>query len=159
MRTAEIGAALDRLVADVKAQAVDLVRQYRSVDAPPIVRAVYEISLLKQAVDTPHRARAQIAAWIAEHNARNGAGAAQTFLAQCLAAAGSAKTLATIDAEIVAMESQAQVVVGRVANDGWTWQQVAVAIESAMASPPESDFTYTRLPIPSGYTTVWGEPW
>lgn len=150
MRQREIGEALDGLSADMIARTVELTRQFR---------AHALIGVLKQAVDTPHRARAQIAAWIVDYNQRNGAGAAQTFLAQCLTASGSAKTLAQIDSALSAAEAQAQILVGHVNNDGWTWDQVASAIEAQFTLAPGVSFEYARLPLPAGYTTVWGEPW
>jgi hypothetical protein len=150
MRNAEIGAAIDELGDDVKRRAVALVGQYRRRGS---------VATLKQAVDTPHRARAQLTAWIADYNSRNGAGSAQTFLAQCLTAAGSTKTLGQVNAELAALEAQAQNVVDRVATDGWTWEQVASAIEAQIAPDPAEAFDYTRLPIPAGYVTVWNEPW
>lgn len=156
MRPAQIGSALAALVDDVKANTADLVRQYRAVDAPAMVKARHEIALLKQAVDTPHRARAQVAAWVAGYNGRNGAGKAAEFLNACLAAAGSSATIAQIDAELAALEAQALVIVGRVNNDGWTWEQVAGAIESQFQRATSEHFDYSRLPLPAGYTDVWG---
>lgn len=150
MRKTDIGAALDDLTSDVIRLTLDLVRQYRISG---------NAGVLKQAVDTPHRARAQIAAWISSYNAANGANSAQTFLASCLAAVGSASTLSQIDSALSALESQALALVNHVKSDGWTWNQVASAIESAISAPSAVQFTYASLPIPAGYTTVWSEPW
>lgn len=150
MNSRTIGEALDGLSDDVITHARLLVAQYREFAV---------IGVLKQAVDTPHRARAQVTAWIAGYNAANGAGTAQTFLASCLTAAGSAKTLATIDNAIAAIEAQCLVLVNHVNNDGWTWDQVATAIEGAVSVPASVELSYSQLPIPNGYTTVWGEAW
>lgn len=150
MNQRQIGEALDELTQHVIEHVRDLTRQYRVHKLP---------GLLKQAVDTPHRARAQVAAWIATYNASNGAGQAQAFLSACLVAAGSTRTLAQIDAALAALESQAQVLVGRVRNDGWTWDQIASAIEAQFTPPASERFTYADLPIPAGYTTIWGDPW
>jgi hypothetical protein len=150
MNKLEIGLAVDSLPNDVRRNAANLVRQYRR-------RGLVE--LLRQAVDTPSRARAQFAAWISEYNARNGAGTAQTFLAECLVAAASPTTLAQINSDLAAIEMAAQAIVTRVTNDGWTWEQVAVAAEAAFASAIIESFDYSRLPIPAGYRTVWGDPW
>ncbi len=150
MRNQDIGAALDDLTNDVVSQTLSLVWQYRVSKNPGV---------LKQAVDTPHRARAQIAAWIADYNSRNGAGTAQTFLAACLTAAGSSKTLQQIDTALAALESQCLVLVNHVKNDGWTWAQVATAIETGIAKPVYESLSYAALPIPAGYVTVWGDPW
>lgn len=149
---ASIGNALDQLTADVKDHARALATQSRAQPQP------YKAALLKQAVDTPHRARAQVQAWIVAYNAANGAGTAQTFLAQCLTAAGSSKTLAQIDNALAALETQAQTVVTNVAQ-GWTWDQVADWIEANVSPDANPGFTYERLPIPANYTTVWGESW
>lgn len=150
MNKREIGEALDNLAVDVRRHVLSLTAQYRASALS---------STLKQAVDTPHRARAQISAWIVEYNSRNGAGTAQTFLASCLAAVGSTKTLATIDASLTALESQAQTLVNHVTNDAWTWAQVASAIEAQIAPPTIESLSYDSLPIPAGYVTVWGDPW
>lgn len=150
MKNADIGAALDGLTEAVKARTLQLVAEYRFFG---------HVNVLKQAVDTPHRARTQIAAWVAEYNGRHGAGTAQTFLAACLTAAGSEKTLAQIDNAIAAVETQAQVLVSHVQNDAWTWDQVASAIEAQISVAAQESFTFAQLPIPVGYTTVWGESW
>jgi hypothetical protein len=150
MNRREIGAALDVLTDDVVLRVRELTRQYRDFGLPGV---------LKQAVDTPHRARAQITAWAVGYNQRNGANTAVPFLDACLTAAGSTKTVAQIDAALATLESQAQVLVSRVNNSGWTWEQVASAIEAAFAPPPSEQFTYADLPIPAGYTTVWGDAW
>lgn len=150
MRQVEIGAALDSLESDVRTTVLWLAAQYRQ---HPVA------TVLKQSVDTPHRARAQITAWIANYNARHGGSGGSAFLAVCLTAAQSSKTLATIDIALAALEAQAQVVVGHVNNDGWTWDQVATAIEAAIVPAVEESLSFRELPIPSGYTTVWGEPW
>ena len=149
MNRREIGEALDRLEADVRDHVRDLTEQYRRFGVP---------MLLKQAVDTPHRARMQVTAWIVEYNSRNGAGSAQTFLTECLTAAGSTKTVASIDAALAALENGAQTLVTNVGS-GWTWDQVASAIEASINPAPSESFSYADLPIPAGYLTVWGEPY
>ena len=148
-----IGTALDQLTADVKTNALRLVSQARAQPEP------YTTALMKQAVDTPHRARAQIMAWLVEYNVKNGAGTAQTLLQQCLTAAGSTATLASIDAALAVLEAQCLVLVNHVKNDGWTWVQVATAMEAAIPAVPVVAFDYSQLPIPAGYVTVWGQPW
>lgn len=150
MNKQEIGAALDSLASDVAVTMFDLARQYREFGHDGV---------LKQGVDTPHRARAQIVAWIQTYNAANGAGTAQTFLASCLTAAGSSKTLATIDSALAALEAQCLVLVNHVNNDAWTWDQVATAVEAAVAPPATVELSFARLPIPANYLTVWGESW
>lgn len=147
----DLGRALLDLEFDVKCDIARLTADYRRVG---------DISVLKQSVDTPHRARAQVAAWIAGYNSKNGAGAGQSLLAEALAAAGSSKTLDDIDTALSALESQAAVLIAHVENDGWTWDQVAAAVESALPAPPaDVEFSFRQLPIPPGYTTAWGEPW
>lgn len=151
MKRAEIGAALDSLDADVRVAAIDLVRQYR----------VYGlVSVLKQAVDTPHRVRAMLAAWIARYEAVHGAGSAPAFLTACLAASGSARSVAQINASLAALETAAQVLVAQHAA-GATWDAIATAAETALqpAAPESEDFSYRSLPLPAGYTTVFGERW
>lgn len=160
MTKRDIGEALDSLAEDVRQQMLALTRQYREMTWPPMVEQMYKIALIKQAVDTPRRAKSQIQNWITQYNSRNGAGTAQTFLQECLTAFGSSKTLASINAEITIGETFAQGLVNNVNNSGWTFDQVAAAIEARVSPPlPEEAFTYQRLPIPAGYVTVWGEPW
>lgn len=151
----EIGEALDRLALDVEALVLDLVAQYRDPNIPNAEDAI------KQAVDTPQRAKAQITEWIDQYDARpgNSSGDGQLFLTECLVAAGSTKTIASINSEITTLENQAATLVDNVNNNAWTWDQVADAIEAAFAKEPEEEFSFRQLPIPSGYTTVWGEPW
>lgn len=150
MSKRDIGDALDSLQADVTAAVLDFVKQYRTYG---------HVDVLKQGVDTPHRARAQIVAWQADYNARNGAGTAGPFLASCLTAAGSSKTLAQIDAAIATLEAQCLVLVNHVKNDGWTFDQVAAAIEAAVVKPASEALSFARLPIPANYVTVWGDTW
>ncbi|MEO8466229.1 MAG: hypothetical protein ABI640_12870 [Gammaproteobacteria bacterium] len=149
MTKTQIGNALDSLTTDVIATVIDLVRQYRAFGL---------VGALKQGVDTPHRARIQVTAWMADYNARNGSGAA-AFLASCLTAAGSTKTLSTIDAALATVESQCLVLVNHVKNDAWTFDQVAAAIEAQVPKPVVELLSFGQLPIPANYTTVWGEPW
>lgn len=150
---AQIGAALDQLIADVRDDVLGLVSEARRQPEP------YKTALMKQAVDTPHRAQAQLAAWIAAYNARNGGSGAATFLASCLVAAGSAKTISQLNADLEALAAQAQTLVTNVQTNGWSWDQVATAIEAQIEPEPAESFDYTRLPIPAGYVTVWNEPW
>lgn len=144
MNNRQIGEALDSLTDDVKRHARELVSQYRAQGG---------VGTIRQAADTPHRARAQVQAWMSGY----GAGAA-AFLNQCLTAAGSTKTLAQIDAALAALETQAATLVTNVAQ-GWTWDQVADAIELAIPAPSTPQFSYASLPIPQGYVTIWGSPW
>lgn len=150
MNKREIGEALDNLQADVVAFVLDSVRQYREQGGD---------GTLKQGVDTPHRARAQVTAWVADYNARNGPGTALPFLASCLTAAGSSKTVASIDAALATLESQCLVLVNHVKNDGWTMSQVASAIEAQVVKMAAEALSFSSLPIPVNYTTVWGDPW
>jgi hypothetical protein len=154
MRKADIGAAIDSLGSDVRALVLDLVRQYRANAGAP-----YAIAVLKQAVDTPHRVQQQVAAWMAAYETRAGAGTAQPYLASCLTAAGSSKTLGAVNADINTLAMQAQALVNHVKNDGWTWDQVASAVEAQFAAPWEPELDYRKLPIPENYRTVWDEPW
>lgn len=148
MKQKEIGLALDRLSEDVKEHSVDLVHQYRASGL---------IGVLKQAVDTPKRARAQIQNWMQEYDSKNGSGSAQSFLSACLTAANSTKTLTNVNSELAALETQAQTIVNNIQNNGWTWDQAATAIENSIGN--EETFTYSELPIPEGYITIWGEPY
>jgi hypothetical protein len=142
-----------QLVSQVKDDVREAVTQARAQSGP------HTAALMKQALDTPHRARAQVAAWISGYNSRNGAGSAQAFIALCLQAAGSTATLQSIDAALATLEAQALVLVNRVRNDSWTWARVATAIDAQVAPDPDEPFDYTRLPIPDGYRTVFDEPW
>lgn len=153
MKKRDIGIALDNLTEDVKTQTLWLVQSYRDSAG-----AFNQTDLIKQAVDSPARARAQVQQWIVAYNAKNGAGTAQVFLAECLTAAGSVKTVQSIDAELSGLQAQAQTVVNNVAG-GWTWDQAATAIENAIVVQTDEDFSYLQLPVPDGYITVWGEPW
>ena len=154
MRKADIGNAIDSLGNDVRAHVRDLVSQYRKFSDQS-----FAPTLMKQALDTPHRAQAQIAAWIADYETRNGAGTAAAFLSSCLTAAGSAKTLAQVNADLAALVSQAATLVSNVQTKGWLWDRVATAIETQVNPTAEERFSYAELPIPDGYTTVFGEPW
>lgn len=149
---AQIGLALDQLTSDVKDTVLDLVADARTKPEP------YKTALMKQAVDSPHRARAQLEAWIADYEARNGTGSAAAFLQQCLVAAGSAKSLAQINTAVANLETGAQAYVTQ-RNGGATWEQIATSIEAQIERDPSEAFDYTRLPIPVGYLTVWNEPW
>lgn len=150
-RKQAIGRALASLIDDVSEQTLSIVKQYRSAEER------MRPSLIKQAVDTPHRARAQIQAWMESHDAERSPGAAQTFLSECLVAAGSTMTLAQINAALSSVEAKAQTLIDHVVNDGWTWDQVAAAIEAAIGWEEVKEFTYMKLPIPDDYVTVWGE--
>lgn len=147
-----IGEALESLTDDVKRDTLSLVQQYRSSDDR------MKESLMRQAIDTPHRARAQIAAWIAGYDAVHGSGSAVAFMNECLTAAGSTTTLADINTALAALEAQAQTIVDNVLG-GWTWARAATAIETALTPPAElPPFSYSELPLPAGYITVWGGP-
>lgn len=150
---AQIGYALDQLVNDVKDHILEAIAQAKAFDDPQ------KTALMKQALTLPNLARAQVTAWMAGYDAKNGANAARTFLAACLTAAGSTATLASIDTALAALEAQALVLVNHRKNDGWTWDQIIAAVEAAVAAAPVVQFTYDRLPIPAGYQTVWGESW
>ena len=108
------------------------------------------IAHIKRAVDMPNRARARINEWISVYDAENGIGTGQIFLGECLTLAGSV-TLGEINAELTALEAQAQTVVDNVAG-GWTWDQVASAIENQ-----EWEAKDWAFPLPQGYVDVWGE--
>ena len=149
----EIGQALDQMRADVLRETADRVAGYR--DGNP----VFAENEIRQAVDTPARARARVQEWIANYNSANGAGAAQAFLGTCLAAFGSSKTLQDVDDELAALESQAATVVDNVNNNAWTFEQVADWLEQNLPPDPDEDFSYHSLPIPDGYIDVWGNPY
>jgi len=150
-RKIAVGNAIASLVDDVKQLALSLVQQYR---AAPLA---YQPSLMRQAVDTPARARAQLQGWMTRYDSTRSAGEAQALLVECLALVGP-DTLAQINAALAALEAQALVLVGHVTNDGWTWDQVATAIESAIGWESIDDLSFDVLPIPSNYITVWGTP-
>lgn len=150
MRKEAIGKAFDSLPQDVRKYVRRLISQYRENG--------YE-ELVRQAVDTPARARAQVQGWIDSYDARNGPGAAVTYLGEALALAGSTESSASIDARIASIEAQAATMVDNVNNNGWTLAQVATAIEGAIQPEPEEIFDYRVLPVPSDYVTVWGDPW
>jgi hypothetical protein len=151
VRRADIGAELDALDANVREGVQDLLRQYQRFNQP---------ALLKQAIDTPRRTRAQLAAWIARHDAARSNGAAVAFLASCLTAAGAARSLAQINQALVTLETAAQQLIA-LRNGGATWDAVATACATAFTpSAPESeDFAFRGLPVPPAYVTAWGEPW
>ena len=136
----------------VVAQMTDLVRQYRVFDSVPV---------LKQAVDSPARARAGLAHRMARYNAAKGAGAAQAVLAECLLDAQSGvaapSTLADVNAQLQALETQMAALVAQ-RSAGASWEEIAAAIE-ALVVPDASAILLERLPMPPNYTTVWGEPW
>lgn len=158
-RKADIGEALDRLATDVEQLVFDLVKAYRESDHVSILAE----DLMKQALDTPRRAKAQILDWISRFDARDGKadGAGLLFLAECLNAAGSTKTIASINAEITALENRTRTLVTNRTRttDPWTWEQVADAIDGNFSKEPEEVFDFRSLPVPKGYVTVWGEPW
>jgi hypothetical protein len=139
------------LVDEVKAETLRLVSGYRG--APDKHREI----LIKQAVDSPHRARAQLQGWIDRYDATHGSGAAQTLMSACLLEVGG-PTLAEINSDLALLEQSAQALVDRRNNDGWTWTQIASAIESSITKEDVVEFEYGRLPIPQGYLTIWGEP-
>lgn len=115
------------------------------------------IQALKRAVDMPHRARIRITKWITDYNAQNGAGTAQTFLAQCLSLSSGGVTLAEINAEVASMEAYADTLVAAApaphGNGSMTWDQIAASIESTVPNEA-NDWVF---PLPSGYLDVWGE--
>lgn len=153
MTRAEIGLELDGLADSVRREVYGLVLAYRQA------QPVDQVPLIKQSIDSPQRARARLQEWMSSYDARNGAGAAQAFLAACLTAAGSSKTLADVNQELSALEAQAQNVVSQMQSGPWTWADAADWLESNLAPEPEPEtFAYERLPLPAGYTTVWGEP-
>lgn len=154
MRKADIGNALDSLSDDVRAHMRNLVAQFRAYSKEHFAPAV-----LKAAIDTPKRAQAQVQGWMATYDAKNGAGSAQTLLVSCLSAAGASKTLAQVNTDLAALIAQAQTLVAHVQNDGWTWEQVADAIDAQFVPTAAPDFVYSQLPVPSNYVTVWGEQW
>jgi len=154
MRKADIGNALDSLGDDVRAHMRNLASQFRAFSKEACAPAV-----MKAAVDTPKRAQAQVQGWMAAYDAKNGAGSAQTFLVSCLSAAGTGKTLAQVNSDLAALIAQAQTLVAHVQNDGWTWAQVADAIDAQFVPTASPDFVFSQLPVPSNYVTVWGEAW
>src|SRR5690606_1192739 len=110
-----------------------------------------------QAVDTPRRARAQLQEWMRVFNAGSRQQTAQDFLTSALQAAGIEKTLAEVNSELAALESQAETLARRVTQDKWTWDQIADAIEESLAPEPEVTFSFRELPIPQDYKTIWGD--
>lgn len=114
------------------------------------------IAHLKRAVDLPHRARTRVETRIASYNAENGAGAAETYLQECLALFG-AVTLSDLNTELTALESYAATLVAAAPapyGDGsMTWEQIASDIE-ANVRDESPDWIF---PLPEQYTDIWGE--
>lgn len=145
-----IGEAMLRLPADVEAETAELVEQYRDRgDQSPAA-----VALIKHALDTPHRARAQIQAWIDRHDARHGS--AVTFLGEAVELAGG--TLQQINQSLQELEADFRPIVDAVLN-GAQWDDVADAIEAALAEGQGEPLDYRRLPLPADYRTVLGEPY
>jgi len=153
MTKAQIGVALSSIRADILDEVEYLVRQYRRVDEPN------PDDMIIQAVDTPARAKARLVEWITEYNSRNDAGTGQIFLNECLVAAGSLETVASLNAQITVLETQAQTMVDNVNNSAWTFDQVADWLEANLPQEASEVLSYKSLPIPEGYVTVWGEPY
>ena len=148
-----IGKALSSIIDDVIQEVVDLVSQYRDVKWEDRIR----VRIIKSAVDSPARLRARLQGWIGRYDAKHGSGSGVDFLNECLVASGSNETIATLSSQLSSLEDQALTIVEQVSN-GWTWDQVADAIESQHASTDE-EFRYQRLEVPQDYITVWGERW
>lgn len=152
---AAIGKALENIRADVIAEAIELVFCYRNHDH---LTQEQRESLVRFAVDTPTRAKARVQNWIAEYDASNGAGSGAAFLNECLSQAGSSETVSSLNAQITALESQALAIRDDILADVLTYEDAADSIEAAYERV-NVDFTYRRLAVPDGYTTVWGDPW
>ena len=153
-RKLEIGQQLLSLYDDLLDEIRALIRQYRN---PP--NEILPYFVLQQAIDAPHRARTRIQYWIDRYDAKNTPGDAVTLLQECLSLTG-ATTLQSINDALGTLETQAQTLVDRV-QSGWTWDQVADAMEAALDPPAEreDDLILNSLPLPKGYLTVWGEPY
>lgn len=151
---AEIGAAAANLIEDMRTNVLSLVGQYRDPIAPELAEP-----LIRQAVDTPHRARARLQNWLAQYDAQHGAGAGVALIDECLIAAGSSETVASLNAALTAAEAQAATLVDNVNNQGWTWDQVADWFDANLYDAVDVDLTYRTLPLPAGYVDVWGDPW
>jgi len=152
-----IGDSLLDLPDSVKTQVRNLVAQYRA--NPPGSEAA--IDLIKQAIDTPQRIRAGIDNRVADYNVKYGVGAAQTFLSECLVLCQVGMidpvSLADIIAQLQTLQDQAQTLVAQ-RNAGATWDDLAAMIESQIQLDPGFDIL-SRIDVPPGYTTVWGEPY
>ena len=103
---------------------------------------------ITRAVNTPRRARERVNEWIRVYNLENGAGAAQTFLAECLSLAGSV-TLPEINSELTTLENQAANLIAT-NQAGGTLDAMATSIEGALEN--ESDLW--KFPFPASYTDI-----
>lgn len=151
----QLGEALVRLTSDVETETLQLVEQYRERgDQSPAA-----IALVKHALDTPHRARAQIQGWMQRADASRGAGTAAGWMQQALAAVGSARTFSQINADLAALEALMQPIADDLlSGNPPTWDTVADRIEAALAgSLVDEALDYRRLPIANDYRTILNE--
>ena len=102
------------------------------------------VAQIKHAVNIPHQAMARISKAVDDFGA--------PLLNECLALAGDV-TLGEINTDLTAILAQTQTIVDHVNNDGWTWDQVATAIESGI-SHEAKDWVFL---IPEDYIDIWGE--
>ena len=149
----QIGNALSNIREDILKEVRGLAEAYSNPDVP------YPDDMVIQAVDTPSRARARVQEWISQYTARNGVGTGLVFLNECLTAAGSVETVASLNAQIAMLEAQAQIVVDGVTNSGWTMAEAATWLINNVPIEQDEEFSYKRLPIPPNYITVWGDTW
>lgn len=120
------------------------------------------IRSLKRAVDLPHRARVRIQTWIAQYNARHGAGAGQAFISESLAIFGAGQadpvTLPELNADVSAMETYCSGLVSAApapyGSGSMTWEDIASDIEANVSWEVKE---FRTFPLPAGYLDVWGE--
>ena len=153
----QIGQVLVDLVDDMRADVMRLVEDYRNADNPNSEQ------VLRQAVGTPHRARASLVEKIAQVDAEYGAGSATTFINEALALVGSSETAASLNATLNTWVTQADAIIAQSPvpyGDGtFTWEQIATWLEANVAPAVVHDFSYRDLPLPPGYIDAWGEPY
>jgi len=111
-------------------------------------RQAQAVEQITRAVNMPRRARERINEWIRVYDLANGSGAGQTFIAECLALAGSV-TLGEIDGDLTTLENQtANLIANNVA--GSTLDEMATAIENAI----DNEANEWVFPLPNGYEDI-----
>ena len=140
----------------IRRNAVDRSRAYLQNPGIPM-----HLSLLKSAIDMPAHLRARINAWIAQYDAANGAGSAQTLMAECLALFNEGKTtaatLAQFNSRLTAMENYATGLVAQApspyGDNSLTWTGVANDLIAQVDYIPN---ILSRFPAVAR-TDIWGE--
>ena len=106
------------------------------------------IEQITRAVNMPRRARERINEWIRVYDLANGSGAAQIFINECLALAGSV-TLGEINSHLTTLETQADNLISANGSGG-TLDEMATALENAL----ENEASLWRFPFPDGYIDI-----